>query len=83
MSSPLPNMKPLAITTDEEAFRIMRRIGENVEAARQDLATLYASVPGGTQAENSIGECLTKVRAASTRIRKAVGELAQAELPLE
>lgn len=44
---------------------------------------LYAGAEGGSTLEHEVGECLTLVRKALVRMRKAIGELAQQQLPLD
>lgn len=84
MSNPFNGLKPFPTPlSGEQIAKTVARIYENVERARFELATLYAQAEGGSTLEHEVGECLTKVRAASKRTREAIGKLAQIELPLE
>ena len=69
--------------TIEDALHTVKTVGEQLEEARTRLAVLYAQAPGNTSIEHEVGECLTQVRKSLARLRKAVGELAQQELPFE
>lgn len=79
----LNGLKPVRALSGEQIVKAVARVHENVENGRRDLAELYALAEGGTTLEHEIGECLTKIRAAAKRLREAIGELAQQELPLE
>lgn len=81
--SNLNGLKPVRALSGEQIVRAVARVHESVESGRRDLAELYAHAEGGTPLEHEIGECLTKIRAAAKRLREAIGELAQQELPLE
>jgi hypothetical protein len=79
-------LKPVPDTTvdaDVQAAICVERAAGLLDDARRDLARVYADAPSPSTAEHEIGECLTKVRAALVRLRKARGELAQMALPLE
>lgn len=80
----LNGLHPLSpALSGEQIARTVAGVHESIERARRDLALLYAQAEGGSTLEHEVGECLTKVRAASKRTREAIGELAQIELPLE
>ena len=81
MTSMRPSLAPLA--TGEHATKVVSRVTEQTEQTRRDLALLYAAAEGGSTIEHEVGECLTHERKALVRMRKAVGELAQQELPLD
>ena len=72
-----------AVVNGEEARRIVHGATEAIEEQRHDLALLYAAADGGSAVEHEVGECLTLVRKALARLRKAQGELAQIRLPLD
>ena len=54
----------------------------DLDWVRQHVARQYASLESGTVAEFEIGEVLQAVRKAVVRARKALGEVAQQQLPL-
>lgn len=54
----------------------------DLDWVRQHLAREYAGLENGTVAEFEVGETLQAVRKAVVRARKALGEVAQQELPL-
>ncbi len=67
----------------------VRQVVKTVEDAitdldwvRQHLAKQYSTLESGTVAEFEVGEMLQAVRKAVVRARKALGEVAQQELPL-
>lgn len=64
------------------AVRPVNNAIETVEETRQSLAMVYVQAEGGSVVEHEVGECLTQVRKALVRMRKALGELAQETLPL-
>jgi hypothetical protein len=75
------SLRSVATTaTNEEATDAVKRGIDQMEEVRLDLAAIYARAEGGTVIEQELGECLTKIRAALARSRKALGEVAQ--LPL-
>lgn len=55
---------------------------QDLDWVRQHLARQYSTLESGTVAEFEIGEMLQAVRKAVVRSRKALGEVAQQELPL-
>lgn len=71
------------LVTGEHATKVVAQVLESTEHNRRDLAILYANTEGGSTIEHEVGECLTQIRKASVRLRKAIGELAQQQLPLE
>jgi hypothetical protein len=56
---------------------------QRIEIVRRDLAGLYADAEGGTILEHEVGECLTKVRGATKRLREALGNVAQMRLDMD
>lgn len=71
--------------TPAEVYETAGHLWKQVEAARVECKNLYYLLPGGTEAEFEIGECLTVLRKALARISKARGTLLarQEELPFD
>lgn len=70
-----------SVCTRERALRVVEDSIERLDGARGDLAVAYATAESGTDEEFEMGECLTQVRKALARLRKAKGLLAQMTLP--
>lgn len=69
---------------EAEAVKIINTVVGGLDFHRKTLARFYAEkADGGTTVEHEVGECITLIRKALVRVRKAQGELAQMSLPLD
>lgn len=80
-SNPASESERKAAATHEVVKTVEDAIAD-LDWVRQHLAKQYATLESGTVAEFEIGEVLQAVRKAVVRSRKALGEVAQMELPL-
>ncbi|HEX6819105.1 MAG TPA: hypothetical protein VF120_12075 [Ktedonobacterales bacterium] len=66
----------------KQVVHVVEDVIADLDDIRQHLAREYATLDNGTVAEFEVGEVLQAVRKAVVRARKALGEVAQQELPL-
>ena len=71
------------LTSRMQAADITKQALEGVDSQRVLLAQAYAGAASHTSVEFELGECITLLRKAEDRLRKAWGELAQLEMRFE
>lgn len=68
-------------TNRVEAATVLQSELEVIDAARRQLAHLYAFAPSHSDVEHELGECIAQIRKTVKRMREAWGELSQLTLP--
>jgi len=75
------SMRGLTPTTSRmQAADIAKQALEGIDSQRVLMAQAYAGAASHSQVEFEIGECITLIRKAEDRLRKAWSELAQLEM---